>query len=252
MKKNRVDREIKEYFKNYPSFSREDLYNFYLRYELDLNPQTFGWRVFDLKKKNIITAIRRGIYKISDKQQFNPQLDKELQKIARYLNGNFFDLNFMVWTTKWINDFTLHMAFQTFYVIETPVEQTEVVFNKLKESGRFNVYHQPDDKLMYKYVIEEDVPIVVKTLISRSPLKRVKKIKIPSLEKILIDLYCDKKIFYMYQGNELIEIYRNALNNYVINITKLLNYARRRNRRDEIEEFLSNNFMEFIEELLND
>ena len=230
------------------------MYNFYLRYEPDLNPRTFGWRVFDLKKKNIIRVIRRGIYKVSDKQQYNPSVDKAMKRIVTYLEKTFYGINpdYRIWTTKWINEFSLHQVFKYFYIIEVPYEQTEIVFQELKGFRGGRVYHEPDKDLMYKYVIEGDEPIVVKQLIQRSPVKRIQKIKTPPLEKILVDLYCDENLFYMYHGSELREIFWNALGMYEINFTKLFNYAERRGRKNEIQEYLANNFPELLEDILDD
>ena len=41
-------------FKDRESFSRDELFDFFRLYEPDLKEGTFGWRVFDLKNKNII------------------------------------------------------------------------------------------------------------------------------------------------------------------------------------------------------
>ncbi|MCB9211600.1 MAG: hypothetical protein H6609_19730 [Ignavibacteriales bacterium] len=254
MRKSKIDIEIKKCFKDRPSFSREELYDFYLKYEPDLNPRTFGWRVFDLKKKNIIRIIRRGIYKISDKQQYQPSVDKMMKKIVTYLEKAFYGNNpdYRVWTTKWINEFSLHQVFKYFYIVEVPYEQTEVVFQELKGLRGAEVYHEPNEDIMYKYVIEGEEPIVVKQLIQRSPVKRIQKLKAPPLEKILVDLFCDENIFYMYRGRELEEIFRNALLRYELNFTKLFNYAERRGRKNEIQDYMTNKFPELLEEILDD
>lgn len=252
MRKGKVDKEIINYFKHRIFFDREELFKFYLHYEPDLNKKTFGWRVFDLKKKNIIKSVKRGFYKISDQKNFNPLIDPKMQKIAAYLNKNFLELDYVIWTTKWLNDLALHMTFRNFYIVEVPNELRDIVFEKLKESGISEPFISPDEFTMQKYVIDEMDPIVIKSLITRSPIKRIKKVTTPALEKILVDLYCDQKIFYMYQGYELKEIFRSAMHHYVLNWTKLLNYARRRGREKDIQNYLANNFREQIDGILND
>jgi hypothetical protein len=252
MKKNKIDREVEEHFKERPFFRRDELFNFYKKYEEDLNIKTFGWHVFDLKKKNIIITVRRGIYKISNKKEFNPVVDTKLKKIVKYLEQVFHELDYIVWTTQWINNLSLHMMFRNFYIVEVPYDQTESTFGKLKEFWKTGVYYHPDKSTMYNYVIEDDDPIIVKTLIQRSPIKRRNMIKTPPLEKILVDLYCDDKVFYMYQGSELKEIFRNGFAHYVINFTKLINYARRRGREKEIQEYINKNFAYLVEGGVND
>ena len=75
-----------------------------------------------------------------------------------------------------------------------------------------------------------------------------KKIKFhtPLLEKILVDVFAENKLFYYSQGSELIHIFENALKNYDINFTKLFSYAKRRERDNDIKVFLNNNNMHHL------
>ena len=66
----------------------------------------------------------------------------------------------------------------------------------------------------------------------------VKRIIFPTLEKILVDLYCDPKLYFAFQGEQLVKIFEEALAKYVINYSRLLNYAKRRHREDALKEFL--------------
>ncbi|MDO9341115.1 MAG: hypothetical protein Q7T72_11405, partial [Bacteroidales bacterium] len=59
------------------------------------------------------------------------------------------------------------------------------------------------------------------------------------LEKILVDLYCDDKLFISFQGDELSNIWKNVFKKYMINISTLFNYSRRRGKQKEIEDFLN-------------
>ena len=96
------------------------------------------------------------------------------------------------------------------------------------------------------YVLEKEKPVVLKCLISRSPLQKITdkklKIKIPTLEKILTDIYCDRDTFYFYTRRELEAIFENAINRYPIDFSRLLAYAARRGKEIEIKEFLTRKF----------
>jgi hypothetical protein len=91
---------------------------------------------------------------------------------------------------------------------------------------------------MERYISEGDDAVVIKPAISRSPIQLVKKIPVPTLEKILVDIFCDETIFYFYKGTELINIYNYALKKYAINFTVLLNYAGRRKRSEALKIFM--------------
>ena len=59
-----------------------------------------------------------------------------------------------------------------------------------------------------------------------------------TLEKIIVDVFSEKKLFEAYQGSELLHIVNNAFKKYALNATTLLNYATRRSQRENIEGYL--------------
>ncbi len=79
-------------FEKDKTFSRVDLYDFYLEYEPELKDGTFGWRIYDLKKKDIIKSVGKGIYSLCDKPQYQPVLSEPAKKIAKLLAKNFSDI----------------------------------------------------------------------------------------------------------------------------------------------------------------
>ena len=52
---------------------------------------------------------------------------------------------------------------------------------------------------------------------------------------MLVDLYCDVELFQFYQGKEKNTIFKEAFSKYTINKSKLLRYASRRGKKEEIE-----------------
>ena len=128
-------------------------------------------------------------------------------------------------------------------------------FYELKETYKAEVFLTPDEKAINLYVAESIQPIVIKKLVTRSPIsKRMeKKLKFhtPCLEKILVDIFSEDKLFYYSQGSELVHIFENALKSYDINFTKLLSYAKRRERDNDIKLFLSNNMNYLVKDILD-
>ena len=92
--------------------------------------------------------------------------------------------------------------------------------------------------MVEEFISSQKNSVVIKTLISESPLQTIKNIPTSSLEKLLVDLYCDKNLFYFLQGNELVNVFRNAFDKYTINQSKLLRYADRRQKKIQIEELI--------------
>ena len=81
---------------------------------------------------------------------------------------------------------------------------------------------------------------------------KVKGIIFPTLEKILVDLFCEEKLFFAYQGQQLVKIYEACLDKYSINFSRLFNYAKRRKRDEALKSFLmaNNRLHEKIKEII--
>ena len=99
------------------------------------------------------------------------------------------------------------------------------------------MYYNPTDDVIDNYLYLSDTkPVVVKNMVSEAPTETVEGVKVPSLEMILVDLFCEKRLFKAYQGNELVHIYKNIFSQYSVNMTKVVRYAARRGKKPEIEE----------------
>ena len=78
-----IENRLIEEFRDRESFSRNELFEFFKYYEPDLKEGTFGWRIYDLKNKNIIKPLMRGVYTISYKPKYKPEVSQDLFKIGR-------------------------------------------------------------------------------------------------------------------------------------------------------------------------
>ena len=90
---------------------------------------------------------------------------------------------------------------------------------------------------LYDNLSELDNTIIVRPLISDSPIQKNENTYVAALEKMLVDLYADKE-FISFQGNEIYHIYQNAFDKYTINQQTMLRYAGRKNKRKKIENIL--------------
>ena len=114
----------------------------------------------------------------------------------------------------------------------------EPVYDYLKSNNKGAVYFQPDKKEIDRYIFEAELPIILQSLISKAPTQKVRKIATITIEKMIVDLFCEKYLFVAYQGSELVHIINNAYERYTVNFTTLLHYARRRGKEVDIKHFL--------------
>ena len=249
-----IENSLIEKFKDREYFTREELFEFYRYFEPDLKEGTFGWRIYDLKEKNIIRPLKKGLYVISYKPRYKPEISPELVKFAKQITDKFEDAKHCIWTTEWLNEFSQHQASRKIILIEIEKDFTESLYYELKDLSRGEIYLNPNDKAINFYIAESNFPVIIKKLITRSPIVRrtekTVKFYTPLLEKILVDLFAEEKLFYYLQGSELMHIYENAISNYAINFTKLFSYAKRREREQDIKQFMTNHMFHLVKDVI--
>jgi hypothetical protein len=248
--KDFIIKQLKERFGGQLTISREELFGFYKAIDPDLNDSTFGWRIYTLREKNLLSSVGRGLYTLAVKQPFHPEVDDRQKELAGKIVKQFPLARHCTWTTKWISEWTTHQPGRFLILAEVEASAVESVFYFLKDNNYRDVYLNPDETLLNRYVYEDQDAIVVKTLVSKAPLKKEKQIFLPAIEKILVDLFIDRHLFAPFQGNELVTIFNNVYKAYVLNISRLLAYARRRNREQQLLDYITRNtiFKEFIKE----
>jgi hypothetical protein len=243
-------------FKDKESFTREELFQFYRCFEPELKEGTLGWRIYDLKNRNIIKSLKRGLYVISSKPKYKPDISPNLLKIVKQLSEKFDEVKHCVWETVWLNEFAHHQTSKSTMFIEVEKGFEESVFFALKDNLQSEVFLNPDEKAIDFYIAPSYQPVIIKKLLTRAPLmKRTEKeVKFytPALEKILVDLIAEERLFYYLQGGELMHIYENVLSNYAINFTKLFSYAKRREREYDIKQFMINHMLHMVKDIIDD
>lgn len=251
-----IENRLIEEFKDRGSFSREDLFDFFQYFEPNLKEGTFRWRIYDLKNKNIIKTIKRGFYVISYKPKYKPEISEEVLKLSKIITERFKDIKYCIWNTEWLNEFSQHQSSKKIILIEIEKDFTESLYYELKDRFKYDIFLNPDETAMNIYVSESSQPVIIKKLITRSPISKrtEKKVKFytPLLEKILVDIFSEEKLFYFYKGSEMRHIYENAINSYTINFTKLFSYAKRREREQEIKTFLTDNMYHLVKDIIDD
>ncbi len=247
--------DLQQQFKNNGSFTQNDLYDFFRSSDTKKSEADFLWYIYELKGKNIIKPIEKGVFKLNQsKRDFEPRPDEQLNAIQNVLLRDFSLLNTCLWTTEWLNEFTIHQNTHTYTLLEVEDDACESVFYHLRDNGFKNVFLKPDTLLMNRYVSEAESPIIVLKLMNRSPLMSLSiangMMKTPKLEKILVDLYCDDILFTSYKGQEQYQIFQYALKNYEIDFTTFFAYSERRKRKALITNYLGEYFKDILTDII--
>src|SRR5699024_7082685 len=218
-------RGLKDRFGEYELFSQDDLHKFYKRFEPELKRSTLRWRIYELKKRGVLKTVKRGWYSLDTKNKWKPELTNNLEQIYNSIHNEFPYIEFCLWTTKWLRQYSHHMPTASLTLIETEKDTEEFVFRYLKNTLKEPVLLKPNVKEVNTYVDWSQLNVFVKTLTSQSPLDEVDGIHVPKLEKIIVDLFLDHVALRAFKGRELRTIYKNLFEQYSINWSTLKRYA---------------------------
>ena len=235
---------LKINFEKYSSFSLGDISFFYKKYNQDISQSAIRTRISRLVEKGIIQRIGRGKYKIGNEKLFTPIIDAKQKHIYKTIYTQFPDLRFSIWHTSLFSEFMVHQPAVYYTIIETESDKdnrtlySQSVFDFLKEHNN-EIFHNPNVEIIKNYVSESNKSIIVMPMISEAPLQIIDNILTVTLEKILVDIYCNKELFSAQQGSEKAHIFSDAFSKYTVNTSQLLRYAARRGKKQQINEFIN-------------
>lgn len=132
----------------------------------------------------------------------------------------------------------IHQPGRFYILVEVEKDAAQSVFFYLKEH-KTSVFIEPTKDLIEKYFPDQQETIIVKSLVSEAPLQTINNINIPTIEKILVDIFCDDIIFAAQQGSEMKTIFLEALSKYTVNESRIMRYADRRRKKESFREYLN-------------
>ncbi len=230
--------EVNKEFSSYKKITIDDLVKYYQSIDPNIKKTTINWRIYKLVQNGTLQRIGRGRYIVGKELKYTPELTAKEIKISKLIKKEFPFINYCLWSVSYLNEFLQHQTVFNFLIVEVEKEALESVYFKLKESFNFT-FKKPTKEILEEFIGNQQNSIVVNSFVSEAPIQNIKNIPTPSLEKVMVDLYCDNKLFYFLHGNELANIYKNAFEKYTINQSKLLRYADRRRKKIEISNFIN-------------
>jgi hypothetical protein len=231
--------KLKEAFTKEEFVTTADIFQFYQKFELGMLKSTVNWRVYELVKRDVLERVGKGKFRIGSGTLFTPDLNTKHFKIGRAIKNKFPFINFCLWDSSFIKEFSQHISKTTFTLVDVERGSEESVYYLLKE--QFNqVFLMPGKDMLNNYVSDLKKTILVRTLVSEAPYMQVRNIPVATLEKILVDIFTDEEFAFL-KGNEMTIIFRTAFERYTISKSKLIRYADRMRKKEQILDFLKEN-----------
>lgn len=253
MKKEEINK-IKEYFPDgsivdYKTLSRFILENFENKREKNI-----GFYIFDLVKDNVIYQLNNGMYKLSSKKIFRMEIPESIISYMEPISLEYPEVEICVWESNVFNQFMEMQLFKNQIYIEVEKGFEMLVFEKLSKNTGLTTLLKPSMEEISNYKSLDNL-LVLKPLLNKAPTNRKRftkqvgfnvnyhgnrnSISTPKIEKILVDVFTDNNLSFISE-KEKYNFYFNSLKNYTVNFKTLLSYARNRNKKELIEDYIKN------------
>ena len=229
---------MKSQFIDKTIFTTKDIQAFYLSLDTNVKPTTINWRVYKLVQSGIISRVGRGKFKFGMSKVYIPEVSSKMKSIYKKLKKGFPYLKTCIWNSSSLNEFMVHQPGRFYLIVELEKDATLSVFYFLREFYQ-PVYFEPTNDILNKYLPIDKEAIIIIPLVSESPVQNTNGIDTISIEKLLVDIFCDDVIFSNQQGAEMRTIFNEAFAKYSVNQNRMLRYASRRGKKEYFQEYLN-------------
>lgn len=184
----------------------------------------------------VLTRIGRGKFAAGTGKIFIPDFTNKLKTINSKLKKEFPFLEICLWNTSAFNEFMIHQPGRFYILVEVEKDAAQSVFFSLKEA-KYSVFIEPTKDLIEKYIPDEKETLIVKPLVTEAPLQKNDGVNTVTLEKMLVDIFCDEVIFSAQHGSEMRTIFKEAMSKYAVNENRMLRYANRRRKKESFTKY---------------
>lgn len=228
---------LSSYFgNNHGTATLEQLRDHFRISEPNIPDATVNWRIHDLVDNGALRRVGRGLFEPGSEIVYTPELPSRAIKISKSLKKNFPFISFCVWSSDLLNEFAQHISSYPFLLVDVEKDVAESVYYRLNDEFG-GVFLRPAETIINDLLPNFRLPLVIRHLVSESPLNQVNGLSSVSLEKLLVDAFCDPEFRFL-EGSELRAVFSNAFYKYTVNENKLLRYAARKGRKPELAAYL--------------
>lgn len=131
-------------------------------------------------------------------------------------------IGFTVFETVLMNDFLNHLIAQNTIFLQVEKEASAFVFRFLQDEGTENVMYKPTKKDFNLYWTTDSV--IITDMVSEAPIASNNP-HVITIEKMLVDMYCDKRIQSTYSKAEYPSVLEQVIKTYKVEKNKMFRYV---------------------------
>ena len=240
-----IDTDILPAFKGKRCQSKIKVANYFKSLHPTLSSVSAAIKVaYFVEVKNIAYSYDVTHYRLSNELKKYHYLEGYDQTIIKLLNGIKKKIKICLWETQVFYDCLNLQPSSSYYIIEVPKYALEFIKEYFLSKGLIPTSFGDFDYLF------GNRKIILKTYNEYNPIYSSRQIypypndeviiARPKIEKLIVDLLVDRNLMFISQ-NERDDVATMLLNQFQVNLTTLLSYARSRNKMDVIKELLVEN-----------
>lgn len=219
-------------------YSRQQLISLLREDTPSLNDGSYQWAVGGMLKSGEIIRTGYDEYMVAvgnSLPEYLPTYTSFASALSKKIADKFPYIGFTVFETVLMNDFLNHLIAQNTIFIQADKEASAFVFRFLQNEDIGNVMYKPSRKDFNLYWAADSV--IITDIVSEAPIASNNP-HVITIEKMLVDMYCDKLIQSTYSKAEYPSVVEQATRTYKVEKTKMVRYAGRRNKAAEIKKIL--------------
>jgi len=218
-------------------FSTRELIAFLKKQYPELQESTLGWKINQLKKEELIFQVGRGFYSFTQKPEFEPLLSLRSKRLYNKVKKLVPKLEICIWELGMLDQILEKETDRYLVFIAAKKEELEMLFSEMLGFSK-KVFLNPNKTTIDRYVLPVEEAILLVPLVTETPLVEINDTLMPTLEGLLVNAYIKNDLILEPIGSSLEQLFRQAFKKYKVNQSKLLRYAARRDKREELHTFI--------------
>lgn len=234
MPEENILQQLTTHFADRQSVQRDEVVDFLHEVAPELTDKTISWRIHQLKEKELITYVSRGVYSFVMKEVWTPELTRWSTRLRNLVREASPEAGLCIWHSGFLNEWASCPDSHQYTFIEVERSAMESAFDALTALSK-KVFLNPDSAFVERYILPLEESIVVRPLVSEAPLLELKGVTTSSLEKVMVDLMVDELFFRpVFSEEKTTLVLKQAVSRFQVSQSRMLRYAGRRNQRAKV------------------
>lgn len=198
----------------------------------EISDTNLKWKLFHYCRDNGLQSIGAQQYAKAN-SVYDYALGTVAEEISNKLRTQYPEIKLVVWESRILNEWLNLLIAKNTIFIEAPKDFLDTIYDALTEFDENRmVLLNPKMEEYFRY--QRNDLIVLRTMVDRAPVSKNNHL---TIEKLFVDLLCDKFLIGLFDAYTVQELIEDASASYVVNEKKLLAYARRRGRYNAVSAY---------------